>query len=167
MIKTKRLRIVPLTLEQLHDYVRLDGLLEDSLSLAHDSRTISDEFRDALTRIILPKLEAEPTMPLYTTIWIMIEEKQNVIVGDISFKGQPNENGEIEIGYGSQPQHSGNGYMKEAVKAMVDWAREQKQASSVLAETHKNNIPSIVILKKNGFEFTHEKGDMLWWKIKL
>ncbi len=46
----------------------------------------------------------------YSTFWIVVEKSSSVIVAELGFKGKPDKQGNIEIGYGSMPSHRGQGY---------------------------------------------------------
>jgi ribosomal-protein-alanine N-acetyltransferase len=167
MVETKRLIIQPLTYPQVLKFIELNNELESELRLNAGSRSISDQLRKGVENYTLPWLREHVDDYLYYTIWIVISKEDKTIVADLSFKGAPNENGEIEIGYGTQLAHQNKGYMTEAVAAMIHWAKQQKIVKAIRAETHKDNIPSIMILKKNQFLFLEQKGEMLWWLRKL
>ena len=85
------------------------------------------------------------------------------MVGDICFYGEPNEEGEVEIGYGTYPAYQGNGYMTEAVAALIRWAREQPCVKKILASTDKTNVASYSVLVKNGFEKVGESDELFSW----
>lgn len=72
-------------------------------------------------------------------------------VGDLCFKGAPDENGAVEIGYGIDTPMQGNGYASEMVAAMIHWALVQSDVKMVIAETDEKNIASQKVLLKNGF----------------
>ncbi len=167
MVETKRLLIQPLTYLQVLKFVELNNELETELKLNNSGRSISDQLRKGIENYTLPWLREHADDYLFYTIWIVINKKGKTIIADLSFKGAPNENGEIEIGYGTQPDHQNKGFMTEAVFAMIHWAKMQKNVKAIRAETRKDNIPSIMILKKNKFSFLEQKGEMLWWLRKL
>lgn len=83
------------------------------------------------------------------------------MVGDLCFQGEPNENGEIEIGYGTYDHFQNMGYMTEAVGALVRWGLGQERVLAVVAETNADNIPSQKILKNNGFHCLGQAGEIL------
>lgn len=103
---------------------------------------------------------------LFATIWIIIDIHQYIIVGDIGFKRKPNENGEMEIGYSTQPAYQRKGYMNEAIGEMLSWAFKDSRVKAILAETREDNIPSIKVLNKNGFIDFKRENNMIWWKRK-
>ena len=61
--------------------------------------------------------------------------------------------------YGIAEEHQGRGYATEAVTAAVSWALQQNAVSCVTAEVDKDNIASIRVLEKSGFELTGRIGE--------
>jgi [ribosomal protein S5]-alanine N-acetyltransferase len=168
MLESERLFILPLRTEQLELYLRGDGLFEKSLMLAASGRRVDPQVREMVTSQTLPKMRAAlGDNGLFHTFWIVIDKSTKVIVAELGFKGEPNDAGEIEIGYGSMPSHRGKGYMTEAVSAMVGWAQTRSDIRIVLAETASQNIASQRILAKNNFHMFETKNDMTWWKIAV
>ena len=90
-----------------------------------------------------------PEQWVWYAIWI-IECKDRSHVGDLSFKGF-NDDGSVEIGYGIDEAHQGQGYATEAVNAAVMWALQQPGITRVEAETEPNNKASQRVLEKCGF----------------
>ena len=86
---------------------------------------------------------------LWYVIWI-IERKDGSHLGDLSFKGF-NDDGSVEIGYGIDEAHQGQGYATEAVNAAVMWALQQPGVTRVEAETEPDNKASQRVLEKCGF----------------
>lgn len=101
MIETKRLILKPLTYEQLIKYIKCDNSLEAELNLNKTSRTISPELNDAFEQTILPNVADKNKDYLYSTLWTAISKAENKMVGDLCIVGEPNAEGEIEIGYGT------------------------------------------------------------------
>ncbi|WP_443940050.1 GNAT family N-acetyltransferase [Pedobacter sp. MW01-1-1] len=97
----------------------------------------------------------------------MISKPDSTVVGDICFVGEPDPNGEIEIGYGTYQPYRNKGYMTEAVGRILDWARTQEKVKAVFASTTKDNVASYSILEKNNFIHIGEVDDMLVWKVVL
>ena len=99
MIETERLILKPLTYLQLLNYVKSDNSLERELNLSDSSRTISPELKEALEQTILPNVTDTTKNYLYSTLWTIISKTENKMVDDLCFIGEPNDFGEIEIGY--------------------------------------------------------------------
>ncbi|MBK8500784.1 MAG: GNAT family N-acetyltransferase [Saprospiraceae bacterium] len=148
MIETERLILRPLSYEQLIKYAKCDNSLETELNLSESSRTISTELKEALEQTILPNVADRNKDFLFSTIWTAILKTENRMVGDLCMYGEPNANGEIEIGYGSYDEFRNKGIMTEIVKGIIDWAWTQKKVKSIIASTDKSNVASFRVLEK-------------------
>lgn len=166
MIQTERLQIRPLNYNQLIKYAKNNHSLEDELGVLPTERIISPELQEALEQTLFPGVAANESNYLYFTLWTIILKTENRMVGDLCFMGLPDANGEIEIGYGTNEDFTGNGYMTEAVGGMIDWAKEQSEIKAITASTSKTNVASYTILLKNGFVKTGESEELYHWKLK-
>jgi RimJ/RimL family protein N-acetyltransferase len=167
MIETERLFIKPLTHKQLVKYVKLDNSLESELKLFQSPRTISPELKEALEQTILPNVADPDKNYLFSTLWTLISKEENKMIGDLCFVGEPDENGQIEIGYGIYNEFRKKGFMTEAVGGMIKWAEKQQNIRSIIASTEKSNIDSFSILKKNKFEKVGETDSLYNWQFNI
>ena len=167
MIETERLILKPLTYEQLVKYIKCDNSLEVELNLNKTSRTISAELKEAFEQTILPNVADKSKNYLYSTLWTIISKDANKMVGDICFVGEPNSNGEIEIGYGTYEEFRKRGFMTEAVSGMIEWAKTQAKIKAIIASTDKTNTASFKVLEKNSFIKIGETETLLNWKLIL
>lgn len=167
MIETERLIIKPLTYEQLLKYIKCDNTLELELNLNETSRIISPELIEAFEQTILPKVADKTKNYLYSTLWTAISKEENKMVGDICMIGEPNAEGEIEIGYGTYEGFQNRGFMTEIVSGIIEWAKNQKKVKSIIASTDKKNIPSIKVLENNKFVNIGETDLLQNWKLIL
>jgi len=165
MIETERLIILPLNHSQLIKYIRVDNSLESELNLKKSSRKISSELKEALENTILPNVANPDKNYLFSTLWTLISKENNKMVGDMCFVGEPDEDGEVEIGYGTYEEYRNNGYMTEAVGAMINWVSGQPGVKSVYAAVEKNNLASFEILKKNNFTKIGETEEFYHWRF--
>lgn len=165
MIETERLLLRPLTYEQLVKYIKCDNSLETELDLKETSRTISPELKEALEQTILPNVADSTKDYLYSTLWTVILKSENKMVGDVCIVGEPNADGEIEIGYGTYQEFQKKGFMTEAVGGMIKWAEIQPKVSSIIASTNKDNIASFTILVKNNFIKVGETEMLFNWRL--
>lgn len=167
MIETDRLIIQPLTHSQLVKYMRCDHSLEAELQVFAFPRSLSPELVDALEYAILPNV-ADPTNNyLYHTLWTAITKEHNTMIGDLCFVGEPNELGEVEIGYGTYPAFQGQGYMTELVAGIITWASLQPAIKSIVASTEKANKASHQVLIKNNFVKRGETETMFHWRLTI
>jgi [ribosomal protein S5]-alanine N-acetyltransferase len=167
MLETDRLFIQPLSYNQLLKYVKNDNSLEAELNLNKISRSISAELKEALEQTILPNVFDASKNYLFSTLWTVILKKENKMVADLCFVGEPNSDGEIEIGYGTYEAFRNNGYMREAVCRIIEWAKTQSNVKSIIASTEKDNVSSYSILEKNNFIKSGETDDLLNWRLIL
>jgi RimJ/RimL family protein N-acetyltransferase len=76
------------------------------------------------------------------------------LVGICGFKGKPDSNGEVEIGYSILRQFRSQGYATEAVSRLVVWAFSHQHVNAITAETLPHLQQSIRVLNKNGFQYS-------------
>jgi len=133
MLETKRLRIYPATREQM----------EASIESERD-----EELKKAYSEMLEGCLQ-HPGQWEWYAMW-MIELKNGTHVGDLCFKGL-DSNGVAEIGYGILDEYQGHGYATEAVRAVVDWAFQHPDVTSLEAEAAPDNLASKRVLEKCGF----------------
>lgn len=150
IIETKRLKIYPASEEQMEAFIAAQSV--DILKAAY-----SEMLEGALTH---------PEHWEWYTIW-MIELKDSTHIGELCFKGI-NEFGSTEIGYGIVENYQNCGYATEAVCAVVDWALKQNAINCVTAEVDGDNIASVRVLEKSGFEQTGIIGEegSIYRKVK-
>ena len=149
IIHTKRLRIFPLPLE----------VLIKRLEIADDKN-----IKRALKHQI-EMLTKSPEKLIWYTMWEMTETETENPVGMLHYKGEPNENNQVEIGYGTSKKHENKGYMTEAVKAFIGWTFQNTYVERVLAETNINNIASQKILIKSKMTKYKEDDMFFYWQI--
>lgn len=144
-------------------YIKNDHSLEVELTLNNSSMVLSPLLKEALEQSIIPSLKDENKNYLFSTLWTVIDKNENRSVADVCFQGEPNEQGEIEIGYGTYEQHQGKGYMTEAVEGMINWAAKQAKVKTIIASTDKSNVASFKILEKNAFIKVSESKEQFNW----
>jgi RimJ/RimL family protein N-acetyltransferase len=164
VLETERLLIKPLSYDQLKEYTQLDNRLEQTLGLNSFTRTLPEELKEALEQVILPQVAISKNH-LYATLWTVIDKERKLMVGDLCFKGAPNVQGELEIGYGTYDHFQGRGFMTEAIGAIVQWALTQPEVRAIIAETETSNISSHRTLSKNKFTVYKEVENMMWWRL--
>ena len=84
---------------------------------------------------------------------------QRLLAGTAGFKGRPDENAEVEIGYSVVPELQRKGIATEAIKLLIGHAFANPDVRRIKAETLPRLIPSIGVLVKCGFMQTSEGFD--------
>ncbi|WP_062545251.1 GNAT family N-acetyltransferase [Rufibacter tibetensis] len=166
-IETERLIVQPLTLTQLKLYVANDGSLEKSLGVGYTPKEIEEDLADALENYFLRLLPLHLDQFHFYTLWAIILKDKNLLAGDLCFKGEPDENGEVEIGYGTYSEFQRLGIMKEAIAGLLKWCHDRHDISTVIAETETGNNASEKILERNGFHKDCQGRDNTWWKREV
>lgn len=133
-LKTKRLYLVPTSIEELDKRVLL---MEEG------------ELRQAYQEM-LNGARKYPDLALLYVPWKICLRVSDTMIGDIGFKGGP-IHGEVEVGYGLEEPYFGQGYMTEALAPLMQWAFTQKGVYAVSAQTLPENRFSQRVLVKNGF----------------
>ena len=98
-------------------------------------------------------------------LWIVVSKEDKTVIGDAGFKGRPDKNGVVEIGYAMLPAYRHKGYMREAAAALVEWAFRQPHVKKLVAECDVTNTPSMKILQHLGMEEIVSSGEMLHWHL--
>jgi RimJ/RimL family protein N-acetyltransferase len=166
IIQTRRLNLIPLTLEQLQLFLTDLRQLEDDLDLPIDRDNTNATVLRAMSMKISKMVRLDPALHPWPTYWLLVVADQSIGAGMVGFKGVPDHNGESEIGYGISPVFRGNGYMTEAVAALIAWAFNHKQCRAVVAlDVLRTNIASQRVLEKVGMHVYQETVDTLDWRI--
>ena len=163
-IQTKRLTLIPLTAQQLKLLVDDTKAFEDQQQMTYAGEPLEGIFRNIINGQI-QKIEQDPENILWYSFWLLVRTEDRTVVGAADFKNKPDEQGQVEIGYGLGKQHEKQGYMSEAVQAMCPWALEQPGITAVLAETYLDNTPSQNVLRRCGFQITSQT-QSIWWRLE-
>ena len=163
-LKTVRCHIYQLTKAQFQQFIDTPSILWNQLGVTGESAH-EPWFRDILLQS-LHTLDEMGCHVWWLTNWPIVEIAHRTVIGGMTFKGPPNQDGEVEIGYGMAEAYQNNGYMTECIQALVRWTFQQDGVTAVTAETAKENLPSEVVLRKNGFEHVRDTGEFRYWRIQ-
>jgi RimJ/RimL family protein N-acetyltransferase len=100
----------------------------------------------------------------------MVERRSGRIIGQCGFKGPPTAKGIVEIAYGVDAEHQGQGYATEAAAALVKFAFESRRVRVVCAHTLPEPNASTRVLSKCGFTKVGEvidPDDGVVWRWEL
>jgi hypothetical protein len=167
MIETNRLNIKPLTGDQLKKYADSPNELAFDLGLVPSQVLMGEEVKKAINNDLLPNVTDATKDPLFYTMWLVIEKNSNTIVGGICFHGEPDENKEVEIGYGIDEPFQNRGYMSETIAGLTHWITDYKKVKVIKAETECDNISSIRVLEKNGFKTSQQIDNTLILRLQI
>ncbi|MBM7602964.1 RimJ/RimL family protein N-acetyltransferase [Metabacillus crassostreae] len=159
-IETERLLMITFTAEMMKALLKskedLEAIIPYSVAAEYPLDVYKQFFTYKIERFTMYPPENE---------WegCIIHKATNVIMGDMGFKGGPNEAGEIDLGYSIVPSYQGKGFATEMGKAMVKWGISQRNVKCVKATCDTDNIPSKRVLEKIGFQATKKDENKIYW----
>src|SRR4051812_34961060 len=90
----------------------------------------------------LRQLAADPSQQPWL-VRAMVASAPRRAVGSVGFHAPPDDRGRVEIGYDVVAAERRQGYAREAVQALLDWARESGRARVCVASVSPANAPSL------------------------
>lgn len=165
VIKTRRLGLYALTLNQLGLALNQPDLLGNELGVTIAGDTFSDDSRQAMMVKIGRMAYADPELHHWFTYFLVVEAANQAAIGVCGFKGPPSGAGSVEFGYAMHPDYRNKGYMTETVLALIEWAFSSPVCQTVTAETLPNNLASQRVLQKAGMHLDHSTDAMLFWRM--
>lgn len=139
-IGTKTLTTIRLTLRPPVD--------EDAEALVR-IRSLPMSLQDA--KATVARMVQEQEKP-FTFHWVIT--RQGEVIGRIKAWDVNPYNGYLQLGYDIAPQERGNGYMTEAVRAVVHFMLTEAEANRVFCSVRSENTASRRVCEKAGM--THE-----------
>jgi RimJ/RimL family protein N-acetyltransferase len=106
----------------------------------------------------VPQVKTDPTCNKWFVRFIVLKETKEVI-GSTSFHGAPDENGMIEIGLGIEEAFHNQGYAREALVALWQWACGFSEVKRLRYTVSPDNLPSIAVINYFGFDYIGEQMD--------
>ena len=88
--------------------------------------------------------------------WILVRKSDGEKLGTCGFHCWNPQGQKIETGYDLRKEYWSNGYMSEAMKAIIDFAEKCLGVSYIDAHIFTKNEKSIALVKKMGFDFYGE-----------
>ncbi|QVK19631.1 GNAT family N-acetyltransferase [Mycoplasmatota bacterium] len=162
-IYTNRLILVPLTYDMVVSLLNGECKAIEKLGFKLNGKWPRKDTIDILE--ILERTMKKSYEPSGYDVWMIVRSDNKVIIGDIGFKGEPNERGEIEIGYGIVSDERNKGFGFEATNALIKWALTQEDVKKVKADCLVKNFGSIRILEKIGMKEISRDDELIYWEI--
>lgn len=102
--------------------------------------------------------------------YLFVDRSRRALVGNGGYAGDPNDAGEVEIGYEVAPAHRNLGYASEAVRALLAHAISRPEITAVIAHTLAHENASVRVLRKCGMKLVgQEQSDevgVIWrWRL--
>jgi RimJ/RimL family protein N-acetyltransferase len=164
-IQTPHLRLQVCTTDHLSALINSNAVFEAQFQYRVIEGYI--EF-DGVLEWMLDKLQAGATPAWWS--YLAIHTDDQALIGLVGYKGEPDSDGMVEIGYGVSPTYRGRGYATEAAKGLIAYAFTQPAVRKVWAHTLAEDNASVHVLRKCGMEKIAELDDphdgRIWrWQI--
>jgi [ribosomal protein S5]-alanine N-acetyltransferase len=159
-IKTERLRLIPLNLENLELMAKDRASMEKNLGLNPIGvLLVPEEIRGEIAGALkwwIKFVRENPSLYYWGTNWEVVLEEENRSIGGIGLSGLPDENGKVVVGYSIDERYQSRGFATEALQGLAHWALSHPQLKKITALTPVDNIASQRVLEKNGFTYVAE-----------
>jgi ribosomal-protein-alanine N-acetyltransferase len=164
-IETTHLRLVPCSIAAAQAASSDRAALESELGVHVPDDWPAEDLRDFLP--VYARIVEEQAALQGWGIWLILLPAALSLIGDIGFKGPPDETGTAEVGYSVLPAFQGHGYATEAARALIAWGLAQAGVHRIVANCRDDNAASIRVLEKTGMRQIGRDRDGLIWEILL
>lgn len=108
----------------------------------------------------IAQLRADPSLAPWLGNYVVADiEGVETLVGSAGFKGRPDPQGNVEIGYSIVAAFQRRGLGRQAVGLLLERARSEREVRCVRAETLRDAVASRGLLAACGFTYTGERFD--------
>ncbi|MGE0547103.1 MAG: GNAT family N-acetyltransferase [Kofleriaceae bacterium] len=146
---TKRLRLIPITLEVVEAVLDRDKpRAEASVEAEFPDQWPNDDLIARAFPYSRQALRDDPDVRLWGDSLVILLD-QPKIVGSVVFHGRPTD-GIAEVAYGIEEHSRGQGLAIEATGACVQWALEQPGITRVQATTFPWHLASLGVIRRIG-----------------
>jgi ribosomal-protein-alanine N-acetyltransferase len=165
--ESERLRILTCDFNILNAVINGDSHIAKLLNIQIPSQWT--EYGSSAFQYVLTKITKNHDEEWWTHFPIL--KSENILIGSGGYKGKPDENGVIEIGYEIAKDYRNNGYATEFAKALLDHAFLHPEVHFVIAHTLAEQNASTHVLLNCGFTrvqvLDDAENETLWkWELK-
>ncbi|MEN0005602.1 MAG: GNAT family N-acetyltransferase [Bacteroidota bacterium] len=127
-------------------------------------------FGASIYNYTLLQLKKKPADYIWWT-YLAILKNTRTLIGAGGFKGAPDADGVVEIGYEISKAYQGQQFATEMAKGLIDFAFSHEVVNTVQAHTAAKNNASTSVLKKCGMKRVQtidlgKEGTIWQWKLK-
>lgn len=153
-VKADRLKLIALDARLVGLQLRAPAAFFEALNVQSEASWPPELLDEGSVQWTLDHMESQPEdvgWYFWAFVWPGFSGGMDRLVGGGGFKGPPNADGEVEIGYSMLVSFREQGLATEAVEALIDWAYQSGRVTRVIAETLPHLIASQRVLEKTGF----------------
>ncbi len=158
-MKTKRLRMVAITVPMLEAERRGDGSLAGLLGAKLTREWPPEHWEPHVLDFIQKQIEEDARMAGWNR-YVLLEGwfwEEKTLIGSVGGFAKPR--GEVEIGYSTLPAFQRKGYATEAARALIEMLLVDEKVSSVCAQTYPSLPESIKVMERCGMRFIGDGDD--------
>jgi ribosomal-protein-alanine N-acetyltransferase len=166
ILHSKRINLIAMSSRQLRLCLENPNQVELEFGASLSQPIFTGRVRRAIEMKLAKMEKEEESRHGWFTYWLIVIPKNNFGAGLVGFKGYPDRYGEVEIGYGIDPEYQKQGLMTEAVMRIMKWAFEDDACKSIVAiDVQKANLASQRVLQKAGMILFEESNETLSYRI--
>lgn len=160
ILETNRLQIIALTPKQFELLLNDKISFEKEVGFQSSCTKWDDDTTKAMIELHQECVKHSQNYWWFTN-WQIVLKAENKVVGSACFMKEPDEDGFVEIGYGTDKPYQNKGIMSEAAKALCDWALSQQNVRGVIAQAEKENFASHKVIERCGMQLVDETENLL------
>jgi [ribosomal protein S5]-alanine N-acetyltransferase len=159
-IRTPRLELISMTVPVMQALQVKDLETAGRLAGAHIEEGLADDLVDFL-RYRLAQLDGEPWIREWLGRLMILTDAagERHAIGTIGFHGPPDDQGRLEVGYRVEAPYRRQGFARESVQALFDWAASAHGIHRFVASVSPTNQASLNLIAGFGFQRTGEHMD--------
>ncbi|MGX5818212.1 GNAT family N-acetyltransferase [Chitinophaga lutea] len=168
MMQTQRLQLLPCTLKHFEALLHGNEALAQLLGI--DVPEQWTEYPE-MVLVAYDKLRNDPAL-LGWFFYLAIHKADNRLIGTGGFKGRPDADGAVEIGYEVSADYRDQGYATEIATVLIRFAFSHSYVNKVIAHTLEEYNAAVKVLQKCGMHFAGavngddtEPGELWRWEI--
>jgi RimJ/RimL family protein N-acetyltransferase len=148
---------------------RLELVLQTPAETLAWVESLPPEVRAEVSPAWVERVRQTPPGDPWALGFVVKELGTGATAGGCAFKGPPDADGVVEIGYGIDPPFQGRGFATEAAEALTAFAFSSGRVRTVRAHTKSDNPASERVLTKCGFArvgevIDPEDGPVMRWE---
>jgi RimJ/RimL family protein N-acetyltransferase len=129
--------------------------LPDGWPDAHDRRFLAFRLR---------QMRDQPELEPWFVYGVVLPDQERPLIGHAGFHGPLGTNAikaadALEVGYTIFEPYRRRGYATEVVRALIGWASREQDIHHFVASIAPENVPSLALVKRLGFEQTGRHWD--------
>lgn len=155
-MKSDRITLINCDERLLKVILKGDEYLSKELELTIPNQW--SEFGNEIFKYTLNKIEENPSQLKWFS-YLPVDNKTKTLIGSCGYKGEPDENGIVEIGYEVARDYRNQGYATEITELLVQNAFKDDKVKKVQAHTLAEKNASVRVLEKCKFKFVEEYFD--------